>query len=93
MAFAISEYTTMTLIVAPKVLKQIAEMPKADAARLIKRLKDIAAAPEVRHPSVTALVGEPGVFRVRQGDWRAVIAIEDGDVIVDRVMHRREVYR
>jgi mRNA-degrading endonuclease RelE of RelBE toxin-antitoxin system len=38
-------------------------------------------------------VGEPGVFRVRQGDWRAVFSLEEGDVIVDRVAHRREVYR
>jgi mRNA-degrading endonuclease RelE of RelBE toxin-antitoxin system len=39
------------------------------------------------------LVGLPGLFRVRQGDWRAVYAVEDGDVVVDRVAHRREVYR
>jgi len=34
-----------------------------------------------------------GVFRVRQGDWRAVYSIEDGDVIVERIGHRKMVYR
>lgn len=83
----------MTLIIPPRVYKQIASMPKADARRLLERLKAIADAPEPPHPNMTALVGEPGVFRVRQDDWRAVLSFEDGDVILDRVAHRREVYR
>lgn len=68
-------------------------MPKADAKRLLDRLERFAAEPEAQHLGVSPLVGERGVYRVRQGDWRAVFSIEDGDVIVDRVAHRREVYR
>lgn len=83
----------MALLIPPAVEKQLAQMPKADARRLRDRLETIAAAPDVLHPNVTALVGAQGVFRVRQGDWRAVFSIEDGDVILDRVAHRREVYR
>jgi mRNA-degrading endonuclease RelE of RelBE toxin-antitoxin system len=33
------------------------------------------------------------VFRVRQGDWRAVYSVEEGDVIVERVANRKVVYR
>ena len=83
----------MALLIPPRVVKQLTGMPKADVERLLKRLKEIAAAPEATHPSVIALAGEPGVFRLRQGDWRAVYAIEDGDIVLERVMHRREVYR
>jgi len=83
----------MALFVPPRVLKQLAAMPKADARRLLDRLEKIAAAPYKPRQNVVALVGEPGAFRVRQGDWRAVFSIEEGDVIVDRVAHRREVYR
>jgi mRNA-degrading endonuclease RelE of RelBE toxin-antitoxin system len=37
--------------------------------------------------------GEPaGRFRVRQGDWRAIYALIDRDVVVIRIAHRREVY-
>lgn len=68
-------------------------MPKADARRLRDRLEAIAAAPDAHHANVRPLAGSPGAFRVRQGDWRAVFSIEGGDVIVDRVAHRREVYR
>jgi mRNA interferase RelE/StbE len=74
-------------------MKQLAAMPRPDAGRLLERLQWIAAAPERRHPSVLPLVGAQGSYRLRQGDWRAVFSIEDGDVILDRIAHRREVYR
>ncbi len=83
----------MALIVPPGVAKQLAGMPRAEAERLLGRLERIANAPHVRHAGVVAIRGEAGLFRVRQGNWRAVFALEDGDVIVDRVGHRKEVYR
>jgi mRNA interferase RelE/StbE len=83
----------MTLLIPPAVERRFAQMPKADARRLRDRLDASAAAPEHRHPGVQPLVAMSGSFRVRQGNWRAVFSIEDGDVIVDLVAHRREVYR
>lgn len=83
----------MALIIPPQVLKQLAGLPRAESKRLLDRLEQIAEAPRERHPNVLALVGEPGAFRLRQGNWRAVFSIEDGDVVLDRVAHRREVYR
>jgi mRNA-degrading endonuclease RelE of RelBE toxin-antitoxin system len=83
----------MALLIPPAVFKQLAAMPKADARRLLDRLAKIADAPQKAHLNVVPLVGAPGVFWVRQGNWRAVFSIEQGDVIVDRVAHRREVYR
>jgi mRNA interferase RelE/StbE len=81
------------LVIPSKVFKQLAALPKADARRLLERLEGIAAAPDALHLGVTGLVGELGAYRVRQGDWRAIFRIEEGDVIVDRIAHRREVYR
>lgn len=90
---AISEHWVMALLMPPRVYKQLAAMPKADARRLLDRLEEIAGAPEKQHANVAPLVGEQGAFGVRQGNWRAVFSIEEGDVIVNRVAHRREVYR
>jgi mRNA-degrading endonuclease RelE of RelBE toxin-antitoxin system len=83
----------MALLIPPAVFKQLAVMPRADAERLLNRLERIAEAPGGHHPNVVALAGTVGSYRVRQGNWRAVFSIEDGDVILDRVGHRREVYR
>jgi mRNA interferase RelE/StbE len=72
-------------------------MVSASIARPVKRLRArlerIAENPLAPHIGVKPLVGRPGVFRVRQGDWRAVYSIDDGDVIVERVGDRKVVYR
>lgn len=83
----------MALLIPPAVLKELAALPTADRKRLLDVLEAVAAEPTKRFPFVTLLVGEPGVFRARKGHWRAVFRIERGDVILDRVGHRREVYR
>jgi mRNA-degrading endonuclease RelE of RelBE toxin-antitoxin system len=89
-----SEYSGGVALIIPRgVYKELAAVPRADARRLLDRLEAIAAAPDAAHLGVTALVGEPGAFRARQGTWRAVFRIDDGDVIVERVGHRREGYR
>jgi mRNA interferase RelE/StbE len=74
-------------------MKQLAGLPRSDAARMVERLQRIAEAPEQHHPNVTPLAGMQGSYRLRQGSWRAVFSIEDGDVILDKVAHRREIYR
>lgn len=81
----------MALIIPPPVMKQLVGLPRGDAARLLQRLEGIAAAPGERHSNVAALQGAPGSYRLRQGQWRAVFSIEEGNVILDRVAHRREV--
>lgn len=83
----------MALIIPPQVARQFAAMPSADAKRLRERLERIARNPLAPQIGVKPLVGRGGVFRVRQGDWRAVYSIEDGDVIVERIGNRKMVYR
>jgi mRNA-degrading endonuclease RelE of RelBE toxin-antitoxin system len=82
----------MALLLPLRVEKQLEALPRAERTQLMQRLRAIAATPDVRHPNVPPLVGRPGVFRVRQGDWRALFRIEDTDVVVVRVAHRREAY-
>lgn len=47
----------------------------------------------VRMNFVTEMIGEPGAWRLRKGDWRAIFVIEGADVVVTRVGNRREIYR
>ena len=83
----------MALIIPGIVLKQMKAMPTADQARILEALEQVAADRSVRMPFVTEMVGEPGVWRLRKGDWRAVFVIEGTDVVVTRVGSRREIYR
>ncbi len=83
----------MGLIIPPDVLQQLAAVPKQDRERLLKALEMVAAAPKRRFSFVTELVAQPGVWRLRKGDWRAVFRRRGGDVVVDRVGNRKDVYR
>jgi mRNA interferase RelE/StbE len=83
----------VALIIPPHVVVEFVAMPRVDAKRLRARLERIAGNPTARHVGVKPLAGLPGRYRVRQGNWRAVYAIKDGNVIVGRVGHRKEVYQ
>ncbi len=83
----------MALIIPIAVVKQMKAMPKADQARIIEALEQVAADHTTRMPFVTEMVGEPGGWRLRKGDWRATFVIEGADVVVTRVGNRREIYR
>jgi mRNA-degrading endonuclease RelE of RelBE toxin-antitoxin system len=82
----------MALLLPLRVEKQLEALPRAERRRLMERLRAIAAAPDEQHPNVLPLTGRSGVFRVRQGNWRALFRIEETDVVVIRVAHRREAY-
>jgi mRNA-degrading endonuclease RelE of RelBE toxin-antitoxin system len=83
----------VALIIPPHVARELAAVPRADAKRLRERLERIAENPLAPQVGVKPLVGMPGTFRVRQGDWRAIYAIKDGNVIVGQVGNRKEMYR
>lgn len=70
-------------------------MPRRDATALLVKLREFAADPFVSHAWALPLVGGAARFRIRQGDWRAVVFIVRAEdvVIVERIDHRREVYR
>jgi mRNA interferase RelE/StbE len=81
------------VVIKPSAVKEIeAISSKKDRQRIIKRIEALADDP--RPPGVQKLSGRDR-YRIRQGVYRIVYAIEDRDlcVVVVKVGHRREVYR
>jgi len=68
------------------------KLPKSDFQAVIEAIKDLAQAPR---PRGIEKVKTTGLWRIRQGDYRIIYAIDDNEqlVIVVRVGHRREIYR
>lgn len=65
------------------------------ARKLMEKIDAYAADPTGAHSWAKALSGVSGV-RIRQGDYRAICRIEDGEttvLAVVRIGHRREVYK
>lgn len=72
--------------------KELRALPRADVARLVKRIGALADNPRP-HGAEKLSGGEQ--YRVRQGDYRIVYSIDDAAFRVEvvKIGHRREVYR
>jgi mRNA interferase RelE/StbE len=67
-------------------------IPKKDLRKILSRIRSLAGDP--RPPGCEKLTGR-NRYRVRQGRYRIVYAVQDeeGTVIVVKVGHRKDVYR
>ena len=68
------------------------KLPKSDFQAVIEAIKDLAQTPR---PRGIEKVKSTGLWRIRQGDYRIIYAVDDNErlVTVVRVGHRREIYR
>ena len=81
------------ILIKPSAVKEIeAISPKKDRQRIVGRISKLADNP--RPPGCEKLSGQDK-YRIRQGRYRIVYAIEDQDLIiyVVKVGHRKDVYR
>ncbi len=82
------------LLVKPSAAKEIEAIgTKRDRQRVVTRIQSLAGDP--RPSGCEKLAGPSNLFRVRQGEYRVVYAIDDSRSTVDvvKVGHRSEVYR
>ena len=80
-------------VILPKsVQKELNRLPDDIANRILARMAGLEANP--RPPDVKKLKGRDA-WRIRVGDYRVIYEITDetGVVRINRVRHRREVYR
>jgi mRNA interferase RelE/StbE len=82
------------LLIKPSAVKEIEAIDsKAVRRRIVDRIWSLAH--EQRPSGCEKLAGPGGLYRVRQGSYRVVCAIDDAARMVEviKVGHRREVYR
>lgn len=80
------------LLFKRSVAKDLRSIPRKDLARILNRIRALAADP--RTPGCEKLSGGER-YRVRQGVYRIICTVSDEEVcvVVVRVAHRREAYR
>ena len=68
------------------------KLPKSDFQAVIEAISGLAQTPR---PRGIEKVKSTGLWRIRQGDYRIIYAIDDNErlITVVRVGHRREIYR
>jgi len=77
-----------------EALDQLAELNKADAQQVMKKLRWLTENFEqATHPQLTGAL--KGTFKLRAGDYRALYTFDSGKQIitVHMVKHRSEVYK
>jgi mRNA interferase RelE/StbE len=77
----------------PRAAKELAKLDRPVARRIASAVEDLGDQP--RPQGARPLVGYPGLWRVRIGDYRVVYAIKDAELVVLalRIAHRSDVYR
>jgi mRNA interferase RelE/StbE len=80
------------IVVKKSVSKDLRQIPKKDVERIVAAIQELAGNP--RPPQAKKLSGQER-YRLRQGNYRILYAIEDDKLIVCvvRVGHRRDIYR
>jgi len=83
------------LTVSPGAVKDLAGLPARERGSLFGRVEAFAAEPFATHRAARPLRGHEDRARIRQGDWRAVCRIDRAadTVTLERIEHRREIYR
>lgn len=81
-----------SLFIKPSAAKELEGLPEKDRRRIVRKIQALAANP--RPPGGEKLTGQDR-FRIRQGDYRVVYAIDDQgrEVVVVKVGNRRDIYR
>lgn len=74
----------------PKAEKDLKGLPKADLARVVERLRWLE---EDLRGDVKRLTNHSPEYRMRAGDYRALFEVDGDQVIVYRILHRRDSYR
>ena len=88
---AVGVYRVRIKTSAARELARIAA--RSDRQRIVARIQDLARNP--RPPGCQKLVGGDGRYRVRQGRFRIVYAVDDRQRIVEifKIGDRRDVYQ
>ena len=75
-----------------KAQRSLDKLPKDDFDAVLGAVKGLANSPR---PKGVEKIKTAGLWRIRQGDYRIVYNIDDGQKIVTilRIGHRREIYR
>ena len=72
--------------------KQIRKLDKVAQQRILKSVHLLTTNP--RPPRAKALVGHPGLLRIRVGDYRIIYSLEDERLIIAivKIGHRSSIY-
>ena len=85
----------MTATFRASFLRDVKKLPDPVLlTRIRSAIEAVEVAADIRDVSdLKKLSGDSGFYRIRTGDYRIGIAVEDDTIEFVRVLHRRDIYR
>jgi mRNA interferase RelE/StbE len=77
--------------VLQKAQKDIVKLPKNDLKKVLLAIKTLEKFPDVSN--IKKLVNFKPVYRKRIGDYRILFDVEDNQIFVGRILHRKDSYK
>ena len=80
------------LLIKPSAAAELEALPVKDRKRIAVKIQRLAANPR---PNGTEKLSGYDKYRLRQGDYRVLYAVDDAGetVLIVKIGHRRDVYR
>jgi mRNA interferase RelE/StbE len=79
----------MKVELKPRAIKDLRSLPKEEAARIAAKVGELE---QGLTGDIKRLTNFTPEYRPRIGNYRVLFEVEEGTVVVYRVMHRRHVY-
>ena len=77
----------------PSALKDLKRLPKDTQRRIIEKLDFYVSTANPLHSADKLKDATFGEWRFRIGDYRTFVDIDDGNIIVLKIGHRKDVYK
>ena len=80
------------ILIKKSAAGELAKIPRKDLEKIVRRVRDMEQDPR---PSGCRKLSGKDKYRLRQGDYRIVYAVDDSQRIVEiyKIGNRREIYR
>ena len=81
-----------TIVITEKALKQLSEIPNIYAARITKRIDELAFNPFPKDSNKLQVIE---CYRIKIGDYRVIYSVDSNVLIIEiiRIKHRKDAYR
>jgi mRNA interferase RelE/StbE len=79
-----------SIVFEPRAHKDLRALSPEIQERILKK---IALLEENLTGDVKRLTNFTPDYRLRVGDWRVLFEVEDSEIVIYRILHRREVYK
>jgi mRNA interferase RelE/StbE len=74
----------------PRALKDVKKLPKADQRRVMATIEELQ---DDLSGDVKKLTNFTPEYRLRVGKYRVLFEVEDGEVVIYRIVHRKDAYK